>query len=513
MRACARGLTSSPHMPARVCAPCCRYLQPDGKSMVLLAWLVVAFVLWEAMEASKKREVRKMFEKVHNKKLDHVVTTAMSPLRKALTTTLNTITGGHGTEIVNDGSKKVDAALVSMAHQALSWAQSLTYPLAVVAYYYTTEVVDLKEGAIVIPVASACLLGIAIALPRGVGPPGNEWVLLQHHIYRGCQKLPPWKVELLDAGGNVPEELSNALAAKIARGDFARGGKKVRAEDKPHAGDVVRFTRAEWNSYNTNIQDRNLGVLARCRSGVRDYHVVRVQMPDGAIRFLKPEEHWVRRRFKLPMDYGLVHPMVEERARHIFGNGIIVTLIGAGFWITLESLCDVDSVGWLRVFPGHGLWHIFCSIGLTNALSYAVILHADDVGQQVKFVASSTAVAADLPEVYWERNWRTHEPHAVSRFWTFFGLGWMVPSIEYRAPSIDDADARKGERIEDDDVEELEEKSMDPYPQETDSLIRPPAASWAPAGAYALPEGDEERGPSPSASLPAPAPAPALAPA
>ena len=369
-----------------------RYLQPDGKSMVLLAWLVFAFIVQEIVQAWK-RQTRKSEAVLQEE--------------------------GHSIE-------KIGAMLrQTWWHHMVPWLETLAYAGSVIMYYWTTEVVELAELAIIFPMVLCVFLGIIVGMPRSWTPSGLEWERL--HLKPGSQPAK-WQREVAfdsddDDGTDLGEALSTALETQQT------------------------FTRKEWERFETRLRPvPQLGGVCAClRSDLRDYHIVHSRVVDEVSGewvpcIYKPRERWLRRRYKLPMDYGLVHPMVEEHARHTFGSGVLTTIVGALFWVVIELFCDNDKYALLRVVPAHGMWHVMVSVGLTNALSYAVVLHADDSGREVKFVTNNKQRAAAFPEIYWP-----HEPMTpLKRLWVLLALGWLVPSLEYRSACVDMDDARLG---------------------------------------------------------------------
>ena len=67
---------------------------------------------------------------------------------------------------------------------------------------------------------------------------------------------------------------------------------------------------------------------------------------------------------------------VEIRARYRFIFGVVGIIVSASSWIITEHLCD--QLYFFKMFPGHMLWHIIASWGMSNCLFYVSLFRADD---------------------------------------------------------------------------------------------------------------------------------------
>lgn len=67
-------------------------------------------------------------------------------------------------------------------------------------------------------------------------------------------------------------------------------------------------------------------------------------------------------------------------ARFRFLIGAYIALLGAIAWVATENMCDrTDQIGTLfKWLPGHFLWHVMMSYGLTQCLLFAGALRADN---------------------------------------------------------------------------------------------------------------------------------------
>jgi hypothetical protein len=76
----------------------------------------------------------------------------------------------------------------------------------------------------------------------------------------------------------------------------------------------------------------------------------------------------------------LMHTYVDQRvalkARRLFLRGLLIACVGVVSWLLTEQLCD--EVKWVRYFPGHFVWHITMSYGLTMMLLLGGVLRADN---------------------------------------------------------------------------------------------------------------------------------------
>jgi len=74
-----------------------------------------------------------------------------------------------------------------------------------------------------------------------------------------------------------------------------------------------------------------------------------------------------------------------RKARRRFVLGFVVALVGATAWILTENMCDrPDYIGTIfKWLPGHFLWHVLMSYGMTQALLFAGALRADNFHSRV----------------------------------------------------------------------------------------------------------------------------------
>lgn len=64
--------------------------------------------------------------------------------------------------------------------------------------------------------------------------------------------------------------------------------------------------------------------------------------------------------------------------------GLLMAVSSAALWVVTEQLCD--TVLFFRLFPGHLIWHVGMTLGLTNCLVLAALLRADNFAQHPRFI-------------------------------------------------------------------------------------------------------------------------------
>mmetsp|Transcript_58113 Transcript_58113/g.129552 ORF Transcript_58113/g.129552 Transcript_58113/m.129552 type:complete len:419 (-) Transcript_58113:261-1517(-) len=117
--------------------------------------------------------------------------------------------------------------------------------------------------------------------------------------------------------------------------------------------------------------------------------------------------------------------------------GVRLMIVGAGSWGLTESYCDESA--FFRWFPGHVLWHVCMSVGLTHALIFAIMLRANNFRASVVRIGHEGEASAcnDI-----EMNQRSLGPIARWYFWFLPGFVFM-PDLQPQLSSEGAAPVKK----------------------------------------------------------------------
>ena len=85
-------------------------------------------------------------------------------------------------------------------------------------------------------------------------------------------------------------------------------------------------------------------------------------------------------------------------------SGTVIAILGTILWILTENLCD--SVDFFKKFPGHVIWHIFMSYGLTQILQFIVFVRTNNYKLNCEIINTNKSMLKNIfyfifPKIVW----------------------------------------------------------------------------------------------------------------